>query len=265
MGRWSRLLAKRFVEFIGSGDSPPAAPRRVLDVGCGTGPLAAAAAAAAAEAGGTAGPAVIGIDLSQAYLDYARAHHPDSRLAFQLGDACALDFPDRSFDWVLSHLVLHFVPRSDDAIAEMRRVTRPGGIAAAAVWDARGGWIANRLFFDTAAVLDPKAGERRARNYTRPLCRPGELAAAWRGAGFVDIVDTTLFIRMEFTSFADYWSPYLGQEGPGAEYVRTLDAASRDRLEQAVKAAYLDGEADGPRSFAALAFAVKGRRPDDDR
>jgi hypothetical protein len=63
---------------------------------------------------------------------------------------------------------------------------------------------------------------------------------------------------MDFTSFSDYWAPYLGKDGPGAEYVRTLDEAQRARLEDAVKAAYLDGEADGPRSYAALAYAVKG-------
>jgi hypothetical protein len=123
---------------------------------------------------------------------------------------------------------------------------------------ARGGWIANRLFFDTAAVLDPRAGERRARNYTRPLTRPGELAAAWRAAGFRDVTESLLCIRMDFTSFSDYWAPYLGRDGPGAEYVRTLDEAQRARLEDAVKAAYLDGDADGPRSYAALAYAVRG-------
>ena len=66
---------------------------------------------------------------------------------------------------------------------------------------------------------------------------------------------------MRFASFADYWAPYLGQEGPGAAYVRTLDAAQRSRLEAAVKSAYCDGEPDGPRSYAALAWAVKGMAP----
>jgi hypothetical protein len=58
---------------------------------------------------------------------------------------------------------------------------------AAAVRDARGGFVANRIVFVTAAALDPKAGERRARNYTRPMTRPGELPAAWRAAG-LDLV-----------------------------------------------------------------------------
>ena len=100
---------------------------------------------------------------------------------------------------MLSLLVLHFVPQSDRAISELRRVARPGATVAAAVWDARGGFVANRMFFDAAAVLDPKGNERRARNYTRPLTRPGELGAAWHAAGFADIRQATLSIRMEFS------------------------------------------------------------------
>ena len=248
MGRWSRILARQFLAFAGLPGQ-----ERVLDVGCGTGQLAVAVAEA------SNATEIHGVDLVPAYVMYAASHYSDPRLVFRVGDACALEYPDGTFDRVMSLLVLHFVPRTEQAIAEIKRVTKQGGVASAAVWDARGGWVANRLFFDTAAALDPKAGERRARNFTRPLTRPGELASAWRSAGFKDVVETTLCIRMEFTSFADYWAPYLGRDGPGAEYVRTLDEAQRMRLEQAVEAAYLDGEPDGVRSFAALAYAVKGR------
>jgi hypothetical protein len=70
-----------------------------------------------------------------------------------------------------------------------------------------------------------------------------------------------LCIRMEYSSFDDYWAPYLGKDGPGAEYVATLNEHERATLQVAVRAAYLDGEADGPRSFAAIAWAVKGVAP----
>jgi hypothetical protein len=53
----------------------------------------------------------------------------------------------------------------------------------------------------------------------------------------------------------------VGRDGPGAEYVQSLEPAQRERLQEAVRAAYLDGEADGPRSYAALAWAVKGIAP----
>jgi SAM-dependent methyltransferase len=198
---------------------------------------------------------------SYPYIAHASRHTQDPRLVFQVGDACALDFPDHRFDRVLSLLMLHFVPRADQATAEMRRVARPGAVVGAAVWDSRGGFVASRMFFDTAAALDPKANERQARNYTRPLTRPGELANAWRAAGLREVVETMLSIRMEFASFEDYWAPYVGQDGPGAEYVATLSEAERERLREAVRWAYVDGEPDGPRSYAALAWAVKGIVP----
>ena len=199
-----------------------------------------------------------GVDIAPAYIEHATRHKHDPRIAFEVGDACALAFPDHSFDRVLSLLMLHFVPRADLAIAEMRRVARPGAVVGAAVWDARGGFVATRIFLDTAAMLDPRANERRARNYTRPMTRPRELANAWLAAGFSDVVETTLSIRMEFVSFEDYWAPYVGKDGPGAEYVAALSDAERARLRDAVRLAYVDGEPDGPRSYAAVAWAVKG-------
>ena len=135
MGRWSRQLALPFLDFVGTADG-----NRVLDVGCGTGHLAFAVARRSG-----AGE-VRGIDLAQPYIEHARRHNQDPRIVFDVADACALPFPERSFDRVLSLLVLHFVPKADQAIAEMLRVTRPGGVVAAAVWDARGGFVANRMF-----------------------------------------------------------------------------------------------------------------------
>ena len=250
MGRWSRRLAIPFLQFAGTADY-----ERILDLGCGTGALSAQLV--------EANPLEVhGVDLAQVYVEYARQRVADTRCTFAVGDACALSFPSHHFDRVLSLLMLHFVTKPADAIAEMRRVAKPGATVGAAVWDARGGFVANRLFFDTAAALDPRAAQRRAKNYTRPLTKPGELAAAWRAAGFVDVVETHIGIRMEFADFGDYWLPYLGKDGPGAEYVGLLTSQERARVEAAVRDAYLDGEPDGPRSYAALAWAVKGVAPE---
>jgi len=143
----------------------------------------------------------------------------------------------------------------------MRRVTRPGGTVAAATWDTRGGLVFFRMFFDTAALLDPQANERRAKAYIRPMTRPGELESAWRAAGLENVAADTLTIRMEFSSFSDFWTPMEGKDGPIADYVGTLDGTAKAKLRGMVERAYLDGEADGPRSYAATAWAVKGTVP----
>lgn len=250
MGRWSRRLAEPFLDFAG-----PVGAGDVLDLGCGTGSLTLALAARE--------PAcrISGVDFSAAYIDHARSRTADPRIDFRAGDACAIPFPAARFDRVLSLLMLHFVPRAPDAVAEMRRVARPGAVAAAAVWDARGGFVAQRIFFDTTAAIDPGLDALRAQNCIRPMTRPGELAAAWRSAGFLEVREAALTIRMDYTDFEDFWTPYLGGQGPAAAHVSNLDPAAQARLRESVRRAYLDGEPDGPRSYAATAWAVRGVAP----
>src|SRR5262249_19411749 len=137
----------------------------------------------------------------------------------------------------------------------------PGGTVAAATWDTRGGLVTRRMFFDTAAVIDPNAATRRASACSRPMSRKDGLVKAWSDAGLVDIEVDSLTIRMDYGSFLDFWSSIDGEDGQTAEYLGTLDAETKLRLRRLIEAAYLDGEPDGPRSYAATAWAVKGRVP----
>ena len=250
MGRWSRRLAQPFLQFSGVADGD-----RVLDVGCGTGSLTFAIAKQARVS------EVIGIDLATSYIERARQNNKDPRIKFIEGDALDLPVADGSFDRAFSFLVLHFVTDPSRAIDEMRRILCPGGTAAAVVWDIRGGQVANRIFFDTAAAIVTQAAERRKQNYTRPMTRPNELTEAWRTAGFEAICDDMITIRMDFESFADYWAPYESKDGPVAALMGELSADERTLIQQKVRLAYLDGEVDGPRSYAATAWAVTGRAP----
>ncbi len=250
MGRWSRRLAPLFIEFAGINTAD-----RVLDVGCGTGNLSASLIANLGIG------SVNGVDFSPVYIEYAKRNNGDARVDFQVGDACALAFPNGSFDHALSMLVLQFIPQPERAVREMRRVTRSGGTVAAAVWDSRGGLIVYRMFWDTAAMLDPAATERRAKSFARPISLPGGLGQAWRAAGLQDVIEDALTIRMEFQSFADFWMPYEGKDGPIANYVGTLEAPAKAQLRAAIERAYLDGERDGQRSYAATAWVVKGTVP----
>ena len=250
MGRWSRRLAPKLITFAGT-----IGGARILDVGCGTGSLSFALAT---------NPAIgriYGVDVSPDYIAYATQHNSDPRITFQTADACALPFADASFDHALSMLVLHFIPNADAAVREMRRVTRPGGTVAAAIWDARGGLVFSRMLFDTAAVIDPGAAVRRAKAFTRPMSRPGDLERAWRAAGFIDVVQDMLSIRMDFSAFADFWAPFEGKDGPFAEYIGSLAPAMKAVIKTAVEHAYLDGDPDGPRSYVATAWVVRGTVP----
>jgi SAM-dependent methyltransferase len=250
MGRWSRRLAPVFVDHAGV-----AAGERLLEVGCGTGSLTFHLASTVAFAELTA------IDYADVYVAAARARNGDARIRFEQGDASALRFPDARFDRALSQLVLHFVADPAAAVAEMRRVTRPGGVVAAAVWDSGGGMTSMRMFWDTAAMLDPAADALRGRMLSKPIVAPGGLASLFRAAGLADVTERSLLIRMEHTDFADYWEPLGGGEGPVGQYVVGLGEAERSRLERHLRAAYLAGAADGPRSFTAVAWSCRGVVP----
>lgn len=249
MGRWSRRLAPLFLEFAGL-----AAGERVLEVGCGTGSLTFALPARADIA------VVEAIDYEKQFVEAARERNSDPRISIQQGDACNLQFTDGKFDRVLSMLVLHFVSDPDRAVSEMRRVLRPGGIAAATVWDVFGGMPSVRMFWDTATAIEPRAAERRDAATIRPMTQAGELRRAFLQAGFHSVTETMLTIRMDFANFADYWDPMLTGQGTHAEFLASLPQPTRDAVEATVRAAYLCNRPDGPRSFASVAWAVRGAR-----
>ena len=153
------------------------------------------------------------------------------------------------------------LPRPELMVAEMRRVTRPGGVVVAAFWDSPGGSPSQRMLWDTAAALDEAAAQARDRTMGRAIYAPGALARMWAEAGLVDIDQRSLMIRMDFADFADYWEPFASGEGALGAYVATLDDGARDRLESHLRSAYLTGRPDGERSFVAVALSCRGVVP----
>jgi ubiquinone/menaquinone biosynthesis C-methylase UbiE len=247
MGRWSQKLAPLFIDFAGLADG-----ERILDVGCGTGSLTFALA-------GSAGLAEIAaIDYSPVFVEEASRRNTDPRVKIQQADACALPFGDASFDRALALLVLHFVPETEKAVAEMRRVVRPGGTVAAVVWDHLGGMPGMRMMVDTVAALSEGGRQLRSRYLFQPMMQPGEMKRTFVDQGLVDVEEAELMIRMNYKNFDDYWTPVAAGEGPLGKYVATLDAAERARTDAAVRDAFEGGRPDGPRSFANVAWAVRG-------
>jgi SAM-dependent methyltransferase len=248
MGRWSRSLGPLLVRFAGVRDG-----EAVLDVGSGTGALAAAVAAAVPAA------RVTGIDPSAGYVAFAQAKRANDRSTFEVGDARQMRFSDSTFDRALSMLVINFIPDPQKAVGEMRRVTRRGGTVAAAVWDYGDGMEMLRVFWDEAIALRPDDDAKDERHM--PLSRRGELAALWRSQGLQAVVEEPLTIETRFSSFDDYWMPYMDRQGPAGAYVVALPEADRERLRMRLRQRLLGNGADRPIVLSARAWAVRGVVP----
>ena len=248
MGRWSRRLAPPFIDFAGVADG-----ERVLDVGCGTGSLTFALAA-----GG--GARRRGDRLSRRSSSRRRSRATPirgSRSSRATPARCPTPTP---FDRALSLLVLHFVPEAGKAVAEMRRVVRPGGVVAAAVGTTRRNarhahvlWIRSRRWLRRTPAA-------------RPLLLPADDAAgrdarSLHRAGLGRRRGDRLLIRMDYAIFDDYWAPIAAGEGPSANTSRRSTRRG-GQVERGGAAAYEAGEPDGPRSFAAIAWACRGVVPD---
>src|ERR1700742_303673 len=249
MGRHSRSLAPLLIAFARTH-----AKGKALDVGCGTGNLAVELAKNADLT------SIEAFDFSPPYIAYAKARGADARINFQTADACAIPFADATFDLTLSMLVLAFIPEPQRAVREMVRVTKSGGTVAACMWDLRGGLVFGRMFWDTAAALDPKAVGGRRQTMSRPITHHGGIAGAFKAAGLRDVEERVLTIPMNFTDFEDFWAPFEGRESAFAVYVSGLEAAQKDKFKSALHLAYLDGSPDGPRTYFASAWAARGVR-----
>jgi SAM-dependent methyltransferase len=248
MGRWSRELAPLLVKFAGvrNGDA-------VLDVGSGTGALTAAVVAVAPSS------RIIGIDPAAPYVAFAQTRRPGDLVRFEVGDAQQLRFLDESFDRTLSLVVLNFIPDPAKALDEMIRVTRPGGTIAAAVWDYGQDMEMLRAFWDEAIALNPATDARDERHM--PLCRKGELGALWREHRLHGVSEEALTIRTRFSSFDDYWSPFLELQGPAGAYVAALAAPEREQLRLQLRRRLVGDGPDRPIVLGASAWAVRGIVP----
>jgi SAM-dependent methyltransferase len=245
VGRWSRLVAREFVRWLAV-----APGRRWLDIGCGTGSLTQTVLEHATPS------EVVGIDSSAAYIASAGVRMDDPQVRFEIGDAQALPAAAATFDVVVSALVLNFVPQPELALAEMARVTRPGGTVAAYVWDYAEGMQLMRCFWDAAGVLDPKAKELdEGRRFW--LCQPEPLGELFLAAGLEDVEVRAIEVPTYFRDFDDYWSPFLGGQGPAPSYAMSLSEEKRAKLREKIRT-ILPSDEVGGMPLTARAWAIRG-------
>ena len=244
MGTWSQRVGEAFLEWLA-----PEPGLRWLDVGCGNGAFTELLAERCAPA------AVHGIDPSEAQLAYARTR-PVARVAkFSQGDAMALPFPGDSFDVAVMPLVIFFVPVPARGVAEMARVVRPGGVAAAYAWDMDGGGFPYETLHAEMRDMGIAVGVAPSADASRM----DSMLELWAGAGLVDVETRRIAVQRTFADFDDYWETILG--GPSVSAgLATLAAADLELLRARMRAR-LAPDAAGRITCSATANALKGRVP----
>jgi ubiquinone/menaquinone biosynthesis C-methylase UbiE len=205
MGRYSSQLAAPLADLAGV-----EAGQRAVDVGCGPGALTA-------ELVRRLGPdAVAAADPSEPFVEAARGRCPgvDVRLA----PAEDLPFPDDAFDAAIAQLVVHFMADPVAGLREMARVTRPGGVVAACVWDLAGGRAPISPFWSAARALDPDVKDES----DLPGARAHHLAELFAAARLRDVRTAELSATVEYETFEEWWHPYTMGVGPAGAHAKSL-------------------------------------------
>jgi len=243
-GRRSRAVGETFLNWL-------ALPQglRWLDVGCGTGVFTELVLDRCAP------EAIAAIDPSEHQIAFARSKTTAGRVDYRLGDAQSLPFADAAFDVAAMALVIFFVPDRAKAIAEMKRVVRPGGTVAAYMWD----------FAGKAYPQQPMSEALRELGYevirvSTEITRLDALNDLFASAGLDDVVVRPIEIKTTFADFDDYWESETGFANPVVRQIRGLSAIDVERL-KALLRDRLPTDRKGRISYSARANAVRGRVP----
>ena len=240
MGRYSRQLATPFADFAGLQSG-----MRVLDVGAGTGALTEELIAR------VGAKFVSAAEPSPDYTAALRARYPD--VDVRRVPAEELPWDDGSFDVTLAQLVVSFMSDAHQGARELARVLRPGGVAAACMWELDG--------------MDMMVAMREVRRQLQPGEDP-QVATAFRteqslrelfeGAGLVDVETTAIKIAVSYTSVEELWEPAIRVGGPGGPAVDRFSAEQLGRGRSVFETAL--GSPAGSFTLSGRAAAVRGVR-----
>lgn len=246
MGRWTRAAGTIFLDWVA-----PSAGARWLDIGCGTGVFTELVVDACSPA------TLVAVDPAEPQIELARKKPIAQRADFRVADAQTLPFSDGTFDVVVSALVINFIPDRPRALAEMRRVCRPGGVVAGYVWDF-------------AAQRGPNSPIRLGLNQVgaKPPPVPGTedsrleaLTSLFAGRKLTDIATKAINVTMSFPDFNDFWRSQTPSYSPMGKMIAALSQTDREKLIESVRS-LLPPSADGSITYSARANAIKARVPE---
>jgi SAM-dependent methyltransferase len=241
MGRYAPTLAVALADAAGVKPG-----MRVLDVGCGPGGLTRELAARVGAAN------VAAIDPAPQFAAACLARNPGADV--REGVAEELPWADEEFDATLSSLVIAFMRDPLQGVREMMRVTRPGGVVAACMWDVAGGGMTMlRIFWTAVRQVDPHAqGERRMAGTVE-----GDIVQRFERAGLADVTGSALTACADYDDFDDFWEPFTLAVGPAGQHLRSMPDDRRAVVREGCRTVLPDG----PFTLEARAWCARGVVP----
>jgi ubiquinone/menaquinone biosynthesis C-methylase UbiE len=245
MAPWSRAAGKQFLDWL----AVPAG-LRWLDVGCGTGAFTELVLE-------QSGPRdVSAVDPAEDQIVHARTKPAAKRVSFRLAEAQKLPFADSEFDVAAMALVITFVPDPQQAIAEMKRVVKPGGMIGTYVWDFLGKGNTQQPLREAVEArgipVQPQPGHVHS--------RLENLRAIFTGAGLNDVAVRPVEIEVSYPSFDAYWTAQTGFANTVVQHMRKMTEAQIEELKTHLRE-HLPRDKDGRIVYKAWANAAKGRVP----
>lgn len=242
MAPWSRSAGTLFLDWLQQQPGLDWA-----DIGCGNGAFTELLVARSSAA------SICAIDPSEAQIATARRKLSAEPVELSVGDAMALPYADGRFDAAVMALVLFFVPDPKRGVAEMLRVTKPGGMVASYTWDILRGGTPTQPVWDALREL----GKEVALPPSVEVSRFEALKALWAEFGLRDIETRELVVERTFADFDDYWLQMV-LSSP-ASVVERLSGAEIAEMKRRLQAR-LPASASGAITLHAWATAIKGRK-----
>lgn len=224
---------------------------RALDVGCGPGALTTALVRRLGAEN------VSAADPSDPFVEACRSRLPGVDVV--VAKAESLPFDDGDFDAALSQLVVNFMTDARAGIRELSRVTKPGGVVAASVWDYAGEMTLLRVFWDAARDVDPVRAPVEDEGPMMDWCDEGGLARLWQECGLEGVRFDAIVVAGDYDGFEDLWAPFTAGIGPAGAYCVSLDEDERAALHDAYRRRL--GVGDEPFRITARAWAAAGTVP----
>lgn len=245
MGRWSRAAGDIFLEWLAV---PPGSSW--LDVGCGTGAFTQLLV-------DKCRPREIqAIDPSADQIAYARTTTAANTVNFQVGNAQSLPFRNGEFDAATMALVITFVPDPPKALAEFKRVVKPGGTIGTYVWDFLGGGSTQqplRQAVEAAGVpVLPGPGHDNSRRE--------RLDELFRASSLDDVATRMIEIEVSYPDFDTYWSSQTALANTVVQHLRAMTGSDVERVKAHLRE-HLPTDRTGRIAYKARASAAKGRVP----